>query len=108
MSKRRLMTGVLWCALALGPVGVPAQQVPAPLPPTDPGRRPSRIALSWRDDPARSQAVTWRTNAPVGEAFAVDVADRLQSLTTTYDAAVELIRGRASQPGGEIGRSSGA
>ena len=44
----------------------------------------------------------------VGEAFAVDVADRLQSLTTTYDAAVELIKGRASQPGGEIGRSSGA
>ena len=31
-----------------------------------------------------------------------------QSLTTTYDAAVELIRGLTSQPGGEIGRSSGA
>ncbi len=31
-----------------------------------------------------------------------------QSLTTTYDAAVELIRGLTSQPGGAIGRSSGA
>ena len=31
-----------------------------------------------------------------------------QSLTTTYDAAVELIRGLTSQPGGVIGRSSGA
>ena len=50
----------------------------------------------------------------LSEAFGVSWSSRVlsdraaQSLTTTYDAAVELIRGLTSQPGGEIGRSSGA
>jgi glutamyl-tRNA reductase len=50
----------------------------------------------------------------LSEAFGVPWSGTLlseraaQSLTTTYDAAVELIRGLTSQPGGEIGRSSGA
>ena len=44
----------------------------------------------------------------LGEAFAVDALELPQSLTTTYDAAVELISGLASHPGGAIGRSSGA
>ena len=63
--------GVLFCtlALALGSVGVPAQ-VPAAVPPTDPGHRPTRVVLTWRDDPARTQAVPWRTNAHVDESFA--------------------------------------
>ena len=65
------MTGVLLCALALGlrAIVVPAQ-APTPVPAADPGRRPSRVVLTWRDDPARSQAVTWRTDAFVQEAFA--------------------------------------
>jgi glutamyl-tRNA reductase len=41
----------------------------------------------------------------LGEAFGVPWP---QSLTTTYDAAVELINGLPSQPGGVMGRSSGA
>jgi glutamyl-tRNA reductase len=50
----------------------------------------------------------------LSEAFGVPWSSRLlsdrvaQSLTTTYDAALELMRGLTSQPGGEIGRSSGA
>jgi hypothetical protein len=65
------MTGVLLCALALGlrAIVVPAQ-APTPVPAADPGRRPSRVVLTWRDDPARTQAVTWRTDALVEEAFA--------------------------------------
>jgi glutamyl-tRNA reductase len=50
----------------------------------------------------------------LSEAFGVPWSSRLlsdrvaQSLTTTYDAALELMRGLTSQPGGEIGSSSGA
>ncbi|HTU99546.1 MAG TPA: metallophosphoesterase family protein, partial [Luteitalea sp.] len=69
---RRLLSGVLLCALAVGPRAavLPAQVAPAPAPTTDPGRRPARVVLTWRDDPARTQAVTWRTEAAVDEAFA--------------------------------------
>lgn len=69
MTARRL--GVLLCTLALGltSVVVPAQ-APVPVTPADAGRRPSRVVLTWRDDPARSQAVTWRTDSLVEEAFA--------------------------------------
>ena len=68
MTARRL--GVLLCTVALGltSVVVPAQS-PAPVPVADPGRRPARVVLTWRDDPARTQAVTWRTDALVDEAF---------------------------------------
>src|SRR5690606_133257 len=33
-------------------------------------RMPSRVVLTWRDDPSRSQAVTWRTSGRVDEVFA--------------------------------------
>src|SRR5512139_1967864 len=71
MPVRRLLHGVLLCALTLG-VGslVAPAQAPVPVPPADPGRRPGRVVLTWRDDPARTQAVTWRTEALVEEAFA--------------------------------------
>lgn len=71
MSVRRLLPGVLWCALAMAVWSMVAPaQAPVSVPPADPGRRPSRIVLTWRDDPARTQAVTWRTDAIVEEAFA--------------------------------------
>ncbi len=71
MRARRLLHGLLLCALAVGlPSAVVPAQAPAPAPPADPARRPSRVVLTWRDDPARSQAVTWRTDALVDEAFA--------------------------------------
>src|SRR5579872_6091438 len=35
-----------------------------------PGRVPDRVILSWTKDPARSQAVTWRTDAAGGPARA--------------------------------------
>lgn len=65
------LVGLVLCAgaVALWSVLVPAQ-TPAQVPVPDPGRRPSRVVLTWRDDPARTQAVTWRTDARVEEAFA--------------------------------------
>jgi Purple acid Phosphatase, N-terminal domain/Calcineurin-like phosphoesterase len=71
MTVRRLLHGVLSCSLAVGAwsLVVPAQ-APSPVPAADPGRRPDRVVLTWRDDPARTQAVTWRTDVLVEEAFA--------------------------------------
>lgn len=41
-----------------------------------PSKQPDRIVLTWTGDPARSQAVTWRTEASVGVGLAeVAVAD---------------------------------
>jgi len=71
MTVRRLLHGVLSCSLAVGAwsMVVPAQ-APVSVPVADPGRRPDRVVLTWRDDPARTQAVTWRTDVLVEEAFA--------------------------------------
>lgn len=65
------MCGALACVLttALWIVTLPGQTTTSGSA-ADPGRRPSRLLLSWRDDPARSQAVTWRTESLVEEAFA--------------------------------------
>ncbi len=35
-----------------------------------PGRLPDRVHLTWTDDPARSQAVTWRTAPEIASGFA--------------------------------------
>jgi 3',5'-cyclic AMP phosphodiesterase CpdA len=43
---------------------VPARETYAPT------RLPDRIVLTWAGDPARSQAVTWRTSTDVDQAFA--------------------------------------
>ncbi len=71
MPVHRLLHGVLSCALAVGvwSQAAPAQ-APVPAPSADAARRPTRVVLTWRDDPARTQAVTWRTDALVPEAFA--------------------------------------
>lgn len=69
-SMRPLLLTVatgLACCLWL-PGATPFAQTPAAA--SDPGLVPTRIVLTWRDDPARSQAVTWRTDARVEEAFA--------------------------------------
>ena len=71
MPVRRLLHGVLLCMVALGAWSMVAPaQAPTPIPSADPGRRPTRVVLTWRDDPARTQAVTWRTDALVEETFA--------------------------------------
>jgi hypothetical protein len=71
MTVRTLLHGVLSCAVAVGAWSLVAPaQAPVPVPAADPGRRPARVVLTWRDDPARTQAVTWRTDALVEEAFA--------------------------------------
>ena len=71
MPVRLILHGVLTSMLAVAwwALAVPAQ-TPVSVPAADPGRQPSRVVLTWRDDPARTQAVTWRTDALVEEAFA--------------------------------------
>lgn len=62
-----LLCGLCWL------VATPVAQSPPPgaaAATVDPARRPSRVVLTWRDDPARSQAVTWRTDTRIEEAFA--------------------------------------
>lgn len=61
-TMRWVLTGVAGLLCMLGIVA--AAQSPAP------DRLPTRVVLTWRDDPARSQAVTWRTEGRVVEAFA--------------------------------------
>jgi 3',5'-cyclic AMP phosphodiesterase CpdA len=60
MSK---LTRRQFAQLAPGPflLSLAGQGAAAPLPPVSPGAVPSRIVLSWAGDPARTQAVTWRT-----------------------------------------------
>jgi 3',5'-cyclic AMP phosphodiesterase CpdA len=71
MPVPRVLHGVLSCVLALAAWSmVGFAQAPIPVHSTDVGHRPSRVVLTWRDDPARTQAVTWRTDARVNEAFA--------------------------------------
>lgn len=43
---------------------------PSPYDPYPPSHIPDRIVLTWSDDPAHSQAVTWRTDHSIREAFA--------------------------------------
>ena len=93
MPVRRFLHGVLLCVLAVGAgsMAVPAQ-APVSAPPTDPGRRPSRVVLTWRDDPARSQAVTWRTDALVEESFAgFALARRSPARTTAVPIAAGTV-----------------
>jgi 3',5'-cyclic AMP phosphodiesterase CpdA len=56
-------------ALLLGPAPSPAGAQDR-VAPSDPALVPRRVVLTWRDDPARTQAVTWRTDGKVDEAFA--------------------------------------
>lgn len=43
---------------------------PAEVSPYDPTPRPDRIVLTWGDDPATTQSVTWRTDTTVTDAVA--------------------------------------
>jgi 3',5'-cyclic AMP phosphodiesterase CpdA len=68
-----------------------------------PGAVPARIVLSWAGDPARSQAVTWRTEVAVGSPQAQVVkfsADpKFEALASTVHATVakdDLGDGRAA------------
>ncbi|MGI8672819.1 MAG: fibronectin type III domain-containing protein [Luteitalea sp.] len=73
LTLLRPLAGLLLggAALVAPSVVVPAQTpAVATVAAVEPGKRPSRVVLTWRDDPARSQAVTWRTEVSVDEAFA--------------------------------------
>ena len=55
---------------------------------------PDRIVLTWNDDPARTQAVTWRTNDSVKTAFAeIAVADP----SSRFDLSAERFRAKTQE-----------
>src|ERR1035438_10766288 len=51
----------------------------APAAPAAPGAVPSRIVLTWTGDPARTQAVTWRTEVAAASPQADRKSTRLNS-----------------------------
>jgi len=63
--------------------------------PYPPRAVPDRIILSWSDDPATTQSVTWRTDVSVKEAFAeiapADPSPDFRSQATALKAATELL-----------------
>jgi 3',5'-cyclic AMP phosphodiesterase CpdA len=61
--------------VAQAAAGPAAAQADKPQPLADevvhrPGRIPDRVVLTWQGDPARTQAVTWRTDTSVAKALA--------------------------------------
>lgn len=56
---------------------------------------PDRIILSWSDDPATTQSVTWRTDVSVKDAFAeiapADPSPDFPAKATKVEAATELL-----------------
>jgi len=62
-------SGIFWFG-ASKPSLVQQEQKPAPPPWVAPSPYPDRIILTWSDDPATTQAVTWRTDTSVTKAVA--------------------------------------
>lgn len=61
------------CGLGVAQEQLPVEAPPLKVPPAvahRPSPLPDRIILTWAGDPARSQAVTWRTDTSVTEAVA--------------------------------------
>jgi 3',5'-cyclic AMP phosphodiesterase CpdA len=65
----------------------------APTPPAAPGAIPSRIVLTWAGDPARTQAVTWRTEiaaaSPQAQLAKFTPNPKFEPLATTVRATCE-------------------
>ncbi len=97
--QRRALAGLAGLAgLAAGAVGglagVPgAAAAAAPADIHRPAAVPDRVILTWRGDPARAQAVTWRTDANVksGQGQIV-VADA----TPTFKARAATVNGQTT------------
>jgi hypothetical protein len=79
---------ILLCLPALFLPGQPAD----PYPPT---RTPDRVTLTWSDDPATTQSVTWRTDVSIKEAFAeiapANASPDFREQTDTIPATTELL-----------------
>jgi hypothetical protein len=64
----------------------------------NPTSQPDRIVLSWSDDTATTQSVTWRTSANVRESFAelVEASSnpRFPTNKKTFSANRELVESR--------------
>ncbi len=109
--------------LTLGSLGVDAHegehgQAPPRVPDAvlhQPSAMPDRIVLTWTDDPATTQAVTWRTSTDVDRAYAEialadggpgfkDRAQRVDAQTTSFRSDlskchVHSVEFQALQPG---------
>jgi len=59
-----------------------------------PGAIPTRIVLTWADDPARTQAVTWRTEtaaaSPQAQVARFNADPRFEPSATTVTATVQM------------------
>lgn len=93
-----LLVGILFCTI--GDIGAGSYTEAA----LDhhPSRIPDRIVLTWKENPAASQAVTWRTDSSVKMAFAeIAVADpspdfvkrakRLQAKTVPFETEYAFV-----------------
>jgi len=63
-NPRKLVTGAALAAALAALSWFTAAAADKPTAPP-PGKAPSRIILTWAGDPARTQAVTWRTETPL-------------------------------------------
>src|SRR5207248_1144712 len=67
MGMRRLMAAYIVMGSTLSAAGQ-AQEMTAVQKLHLPAQFPDRIVLTWRGEPTRSQAVTWRTDTTIREA----------------------------------------
>lgn len=71
LRRARIVIGILLASLFLGlSVRSGLQQQPSPPPWVQPSPYPDRIILTWSDNPATTQSVTWRTDTSVSRAIA--------------------------------------
>src|SRR5271165_710752 len=81
--------------LAPGPflLSLATRSSAAPPPPAAAGAIPSRIVLSWAGDPARTQAVTWRTEiqaaSPQAQVARFSPDPKFEPSATTVRATAE-------------------
>ena len=88
-----LLSAFCFCVLSVS--RVPAQALnPEGFPTYPPGVVPDRIVLTWKDDPATSQAVTWRTDASVTRT----VAEIMPAASTWYAEKNAVEVSGTSQP----------
>ena len=71
----------------------PAKAKPAEI--YAPGLLPDRIVLTWSDDPATTQSVTWRTSTEISKAFAelavASGSPKFDADATRFDATTESL-----------------
>ncbi|MCL2005345.1 MAG: metallophosphoesterase family protein [Planctomycetaceae bacterium] len=66
-----------------------------------PTQQPDRVVLTWADDPATTQSITWRTSTEIGESFAelakADSAPTFHESKQTFAAKKEFVESQLMQ-----------